>query len=155
MLGAVGGVLRFYRALYAEGGVLVLTTEAAPDADGRPVVLARSLIQPDGDVVTTWATSAVGQPAVVERHGVAVVRALAPLRSVERGVRVLRFGALVPAAWTAYHLASTGCDAVGCGVELPGGSPAPIVAGLALSGVMALARLGVGLLVRWQVGRLT
>jgi hypothetical protein len=121
--------------LYAEGGVTITTSAHEGNA-----VLARTVIQPDGDVIVRVSDAARGDPAIWARHLADVTARLAPLGHLpmltERAGLLRRWGRL--GATGVYHLtlASTPTlfiSSVGSWVYI-------LVASLVLSGVGHLTR---------------
>ena len=80
--GGIEGLPRLLHDVLATGGVTVTTTE--PDA--ADVVLFRSTVYADGDVVVWADPSALGDPALWARHRAEIAQRLSPLAVLHRAV---------------------------------------------------------------------
>ena len=84
--------------LHTEGGITIITADATradtPAGTGAPP-LARTLIQPDGDVITTISRRVLVEQGLWDRHLKNVRRRLHLLSSVRRAVRGLQFAGVV------------------------------------------------------------
>lgn len=144
--------------LYGEGGIAVSTKRGGADADDEAErIVARSVVQPDADVIHMLTPAVLRSPALLEEHLAAVRSRVSAARLLRRALDALRLGSLLPAAFAGYQLAAAGCERAGCGgVELPGGDPLPLVAGLAGSALLFGAGRLARALLRWRIrARLT
>jgi hypothetical protein len=100
------GTINALLELYREGGILVCTSSDIPGGDhGRSSggIVARTLIQPDGDVVTKISERIHVQHGLWENHLSSVRHKILWLRLLRRTVKGLQLFSVVPLLYGVQH----------------------------------------------------
>jgi hypothetical protein len=99
----IGGILE----LYGTGGIEILTYDggAGQPPGGSAVILARTVIQPDADVISFISSAVLDRPEVWQAHIRRVNGQTASLRRFRGVLRWSGLVSLVPLAWGSYNLA--------------------------------------------------
>jgi len=118
---------QFFVDLYVEGGIVICT----PDEVSGQELLCRTVIQPDGDIITWVSHAAVSQPDAWRSHFGKIENRMGSLRKVRAA---LKWGPGVPLALGAAH-----------GLVVGGPLGLAVSAGWVLAGFLAKAGLRLSL----------